>query len=246
MSSKELFTILDVVESTNNYAMGQVHAGLAVHGQTWFAREQWGGRGQRANKWLSSKDENLIMTVVLKPDKVFYNNIFLFNMVIASVCHQFFTSIGGGSTTLKWPNDIYSDDRKAGGVLIENIFMSNQWKWAVVGIGININQKIFAEESRKATSLKLITALTNDPVKLAQKLHLMILECMNEINQEKVDFYFEYYNQYLFKKNELVRLKKDNIIFTTKIKEVNKYGQLITTDVIERQFEHGEIKWMLD
>ena len=56
MIINETFTILDAVESTNNYAMAKAHAGLAAHGQAWFAREQWGGKGQRGNVWVSEKD----------------------------------------------------------------------------------------------------------------------------------------------------------------------------------------------
>ena len=95
MQENGLFTILDVVESTNNYAMGQVHAGLAAHGQAWFANEQWGGKGQRDKKWISAKGENIIMTIVLKPDKVFKGNQFLFSAFIAGVCHRFFSAIAG-------------------------------------------------------------------------------------------------------------------------------------------------------
>jgi BirA family biotin operon repressor/biotin-[acetyl-CoA-carboxylase] ligase len=49
MEQNELFSILDTVDSTNNYATGQVHAGLARHGEAWFAMNQFAGKGQRGN-----------------------------------------------------------------------------------------------------------------------------------------------------------------------------------------------------
>jgi hypothetical protein len=49
----------------------------------------------------------------------------------------------------------------------------------------------------------------------------------------------------LFKKNEVVRLKKDNIIFATTVKEVTANGLLFTTDLIDNFFDFGEVEWLL-
>ena len=245
MSQNQLFTILDDVESTNNYAMARIHAGLAVHGQAWYARLQWGGRGQREKNWISNKDENLILTIIIKPDKVIRNNIFFFNTIIACTCHQFFSALAGKDTSIKWPNDIYFNDRKAGGILIENVFRGNIWEWAVVGIGININQINFDTVSN-GTSLKNITNELYDPIELAKELHLMLLKNLNAVNVSSQAFYLNYYNTHLFKRNENVKFKKENIVFYSTIKEVNNKGQLITLDTMERQFNSGEIQLLLD
>ncbi len=238
-------TILDSVESTNNYAMAKLHAGLAVHGQAWFAREQWGGKGQRENKWLSQKDENLILTIILKPSKDFRNNLFFFNTLVACTCHQFFATFAGEGTFIKWPNDIYFNDRKAGGILIENIFNGKVWEWAILGIGININQTDFSSLNTKSTSLKNITRHFYNPIDLAKQLHLKILQNFEHVKESSLECYLEYYNKHLYKKEERVKLKKENIVFHTTIKGVNNAGQLMTSDTIERQFNSGEIKWLM-
>ena len=245
MIDNQTFTILDAVESTNNYAMAKAHEGLAVHGQAWFARDQWGGKGQRGNMWISDKDKNIIMTIILKPDKLFRTNMFLFNAVVACTCHQFFSNISGQKTYIKWPNDIYFNDRKAGGILIENIFSHREWLWAVIGIGLNVNQINFGPDNINATSLRTVCSQILDPIELAKKLHKLLLVNFKEVSNIEEDFYFNYYNKQLYKKNETVKLKKENIIFSTCIKEVNKQGQLITYDAFERQFNSGEIKWLL-
>ena len=245
MDQKQLFTILDDVESTNNYAMGKLHAGLAVHGEAWFARNQWGGRGQRENQWESNKDENLLLTIILKPDKVFRHNIFHFNIIVACICHEFLAKIAGKNTFIKWPNDLYFNDRKAGGILIENVFSGQQWEWAIVGIGININQTNFNLVNNR-TSLKSITNLHYNPIELAKVLHQKVIKNLEMIDYASQDSYLNYYNDHLFKKNETVKLKKDNIVFKSTIKEVNSQGQLVTFDTIERQFNSSEIKWVLE
>ena len=244
MRQNQLFTILDAVESTNNYAMAKVHEGLAVHGEAWFARDQWGGKGQRENKWLSAKDENIIMTMVVKPHRMFKNNMFLFNAVVASTCHQFFSEIAGEGTFIKWPNDIFFNDRKAGGILIENIIKGNDWPWAVVGIGINVNQLNFGIANEGATSLRNICNRFFDPIELARNLHFKLNKNIDDITEEAMGYYFSYYNMHLYKKGELVNLKKGNIVFSTSIKEVNTKGQLVTFDAMERHFSSGEIKWL--
>ena len=52
------------------------------------------------------------------------------------------------------------------------------------------------------------------------------------------------YNQYLFSLNKKVKLKKDNIVFETTVKGVTPYGQLITVDTLERQFDFDEVEWI--
>ena len=59
-----------------------------------------------------------------------------------------------GSVTIKWPNDIYFNDRKAGGILIENTYQGTNWTWAIVGIGININQTAFPKDLPNPVSVK--------------------------------------------------------------------------------------------
>lgn len=244
MQQNEIFTILYNVESTNNYAMQQVHAGLAKHGQAWYAHEQWGGKGQRGKLWKSSVGENVLLSIAIQPNAMFNVKPFLLSALVASVCRDCFAEIAGQYTKIKWPNDIYWRDRKAGGILIENIFKGKDWQWAIIGIGINVNQMVFDEQVGNATSLKIITENENNPILLARKIQKVILEKLKQINAIDLNFYLDSLNDFLFKKNETVYLKKDHAVFATKIIAINEYGQLLTEDVIERIFEVGEVEWV--
>ena len=241
---KDFFSILDSVDSSNNYAMGQVQAGLAKPGQAWFAKEQWAGRGQRGKIWKSARGENIILSIAVKPGKAFSAKPFLFNAMIAGVCHKFFFELAGSETKVKWPNDIYWRDRKTGGMLIENIYKGKEWLWAIIGIGININQEEFDEDTGRACSLKNITSQTYDPVMLAQLLHRAVIEKRAHTEESKFPELLQYYNDHLYKKNEPVMLKKENAVFQTTIRSVSEYGQLLTEDVTERAFDFGEVVWM--
>ena len=74
----------------------------------------------------------------------------------------------GEETKIKKPNDIYWRDRKAGGILIENIVRGTDWTWTVIGIGLNINQTQFSNEAGNPVSLKQITGKDWD-IKTMQK-----------------------------------------------------------------------------
>jgi BirA family transcriptional regulator, biotin operon repressor / biotin---[acetyl-CoA-carboxylase] ligase len=244
MQQNELFSILDTVESTNNYAMQQIHAGMAKNGQAWYAKEQFAGKGQRGKVWKSNASENVIMSIALQPNIIFTVKPFYLSALVASICRKCFAEIAGEQTKIKWPNDIYYNDRKAGGILIENIFKGKAWQWAIIGIGINVNQTIFDENIGNTTSLKIITDSEYDPILFARKIQEVLLYHLENIEANNLKFYLEDLNDHLYKKNESVHLKKDNAVFATKIIGVNEYGQLLTEDVMERKFEVGEVEWV--
>ena len=246
MDNYDLFVVLDEVESTNNYAMQQAHEGLAIPGQAWFANEQWGGKGQRGKKWVSKKGDNIIMSLIVKPSKLFTTNPFYLSVLVANICRQFIAAKTNLQTYVKWPNDILIDDRKAGGILIENIFKGKEWLWAVIGIGINVNQTNFESIENIAQSLKNATGKSYDPITLAKELHQIINTALNNIEKEDLKSMMEKLNEHLYKRNCFVTLKKDTAVFKTKIVAVNEYGQLLTADAVERIFNVGEVEWVRD
>ncbi len=246
MPETELFSILDSVDSTNNYAMAAVHAGLAKHGSAWFARDQTAGKGQRGRTWHSRPGQNVALSIVLTPESIFSANHFLLNVRVAELVHRFFSAKAGTDIFIKWPNDIYWRDRKAGGILIENVFADKTWKWAVAGIGLNINQAEFGKGLKNVTSLGLITGKEYDPADLAAGLHEAILKGFEKITQVDLQKSIAYYNDVLYLRNKTVKLKKDNASFSTTIKKVNDFGQLVTEDAIERTFNFGEVEWVIN
>ena len=245
MSDTAVFNHLGSVDSTNNYAMGMVHAGMAKHGEAWFADEQTAGKGQRGKHWMGKPGENIAMSIALYPLKLATSQQFQLSMATALACHQLFTQHGLDEIKIKWPNDLYWRDRKAGGILIENVFAGNQWKAAVVGTGININQTEFDQALKNPVSLKQITGKTIDVVQAAKDLHQLILNRFESLSSGENESFLQEYNQQLFGLNKTVRLKKDNAVFETTVKGVNAHGQLITVDSTERYWDFGELSWVI-
>ena len=238
------FIELQQVDSTNNYATALAHEGMAQHGTVVFAHEQTKGKGQRNKAWKSGKGVNIIMSAIVQPRPLPLSQAFLFSMATANALHRFFSPHAGSETKVKWPNDLYWRDRKAGGILIENIISGAEWNYAIVGIGININQVEFPGLKTKAVSLRQITGKEYDVRELAQELcrHLhqsyALLETFPHVIRDE-------YHQNLYKLNETVRLKKDSRSFDTTIKGVTPMGDLITYHTVEERFAVGEVEWVI-
>src|SRR5687768_10334996 len=115
------FIELQSVDSTNNYALGQIQKGLAGHGTCFFAHEQYSGKGQRGKTWATETGSNIIISIVLERPFLQPFRQFDLSGSVAVAIQDFFSNYAGPETKIKWPNDLYWRDRKAGGMLIENI-----------------------------------------------------------------------------------------------------------------------------
>ena len=141
---------LTTIPSTNIYAMDQVHQGLAISGSCYTADFQTAGKGQHGRVWESEKGQNLLSSYVLELKQLKTGKIWTpadqigFSAAIALGARAFFASLAGAETKIKKPNDIYYRDRKAGGILIENLVRGKDWTWTIIGIGMNINQGSFS------------------------------------------------------------------------------------------------------
>jgi len=250
------FIELQSIDSTNKYAMGLVHGnhlpdgqGEAQHGTVIFTHEQTAGKGQRGKNWVSEKDSNIALSVLLNPYPLSILDQFKLSICMAVSVYEFLFKYVGDETSIKWPNDLYWRDRKAGGILIENVVSSGKseaghWRWSVVGVGININQTIFPVEIPHAVSVKQIAGKDFPTVELAKELCSVIDKNYRELINGKFESFFNIYQANLYKKHEKVKLKKDNRVFETVIKGVSETGQLITQHSMEERFEVGEVVWI--
>lgn len=239
------FIELQQVDSTNNYATALVHEGMAQHGTVVFAHHQIKGKGQRDRAWQAQKDENITLSLVLQPWALAPSQMFLLSKATAVGLFRFFSKYAGHQTKVKWPNDLYWRDRKAGGILIENILSGTEWKYAIVGIGVNINQTKFPGLGKKAVSLRQITGNQYDVLALAKELVAELQVVYREMIQLPSHVAAQYHDN-LYKLNESVRLKKDSRVFDATIKGVSPLGQLITQSAVEEVFEVGDVEWITE
>lgn len=238
------FIELQQVESTNNYATGLVHEGMAQSGTAVFAHYQSAGKGQRRKTWQGEPGKNIAVSVILLSPPFPFSQSFSLSMAMAVATHHFLSAYTD-DIKIKWPNDLYWRDRKAGGILIENVLRGNGWKAAIIGIGLNINQTDFGEIATKAVSLKQITGQEHEPVFLAKELcnHLSKAYSLLATAPSQI---IETYKVNLYKLNESVRLKKDGRVFNAVVKGVSPQGELVVETATEEKFTVGGVEWIIE
>ena len=225
--------------------MNEARLGQTSDGAAYFALDQYQGKGQRDKTWNSKPGENIILSVVKDCSGLHLNNQFQLSVAVALACFDFFSAYAGDETRIKWPNDIYWRDRKAGGILIENMVKSDRWSKAIIGMGININQAAFDTIEGKPVSLKQITGKSFDPISLAKELCQHLENRFLVLENKPFDQLLSAYNDQLYKKDELVPFKRNNILFQAKVNGVDKDGQLLIMHGVEERIRFGELTWLL-
>jgi BirA family transcriptional regulator, biotin operon repressor / biotin---[acetyl-CoA-carboxylase] ligase len=164
---------LPVCESTNSEAQQLLNKNKATEGCVVLTDEQTKGRGQRGNSWEAAPHRNITMSVILSPTFLAVRQQFYLNTAVSLAVLDLLREYGAEQAQVKWPNDLYVEDKKLGGILIENTISRYKLQHAIVGIGLNINQVHFSLPT--ATSLASITGLQYELPELVARL-LELLE----------------------------------------------------------------------
>lgn len=143
---------LKETDSTNSDAHRHRHE--ASDFTVWAAEFQTAGRGQRGNSWESAKGENLTFSILFKPENFLSIRQFELSQVVALGVVDYLAA-KGIEAKIKWPNDIYVEDRKICGILIENVLSGATLSVCIAGIGVNLNQTVFRSDAPNPTSLLL-------------------------------------------------------------------------------------------
>ncbi len=149
---------LDSVDSTNNWL--KANADGRPNGFAVTARSQVAGRGQRGNSWESAPGRNVTMSMLLRPDRVDAARQFVISEAVAlgvvdTLRH--FLGSEASAVAVKWPNDIYWNDKKICGILIENVLRGREITQSVAGMGLNVNQTEFLSDAPNPVSMWQIT-----------------------------------------------------------------------------------------
>ncbi|WP_395052526.1 biotin--[acetyl-CoA-carboxylase] ligase [Flavobacterium sp.] len=200
---------LDAIDSTNDYLKELSRAKIVDNFTIVTTENQTKGKGQMGSVWKSEIGKNLTMSILIKDVLLNVNQIFDLNIAISLSVIEVLQEYSIPKLTIKWPNDIMSENKKIGGILIENSFKTDNKIESVVGIGLNVNQNHFLDLP-KASSLTLISSLEYDLVELISKIFLQIkFNCKNLI-ANKIDLLWEKYHQNLFKKGVPMPFEAEN------------------------------------
>lgn len=152
---------LDAIDSTNEFLKGLSNKQNLENFTVVSAETQTKGKGQMGATWTSEPSKNLIMSVLVKDFLEDIVQIFNLNVVVALAVVQVLENYKIPNLSIKWPNDIMSDNKKIGGILIENSIKSEGSIQSIVGLGLNVNQTNF-DMLPKASSLAAICSKVFD------------------------------------------------------------------------------------
>jgi BirA family biotin operon repressor/biotin-[acetyl-CoA-carboxylase] ligase len=144
----------DSLLSTNTEAANQALQG-AAEGLCVVAREQTKGRGREGRAWSSLRDAGLYFSMVLRP-RFSLSGWPMITLMAAVAVHRALQDAFNLQADIKWPNDIYANEKKLCGILAETV--ETNWGRAVIlGIGINLDDRNLPSELKEtATSLRAL------------------------------------------------------------------------------------------
>ena len=191
-------------DSTNIQAKRMGDQG-APHGTLAAAGQQTAGKGRRGRTWESPADQNIYMSLLLRPEIAPVKAPML-TLVMAYPAAMALRECTGLDVQIKWPNDLVLNKKKICGILTEMGTEFMEIKYVVIGTGINVNQEEFPEELRKtATSLYLETGKKYHRSRIIER----ILEALEEyygifVKTEDMSALLEEYNEKLVNQGQEV------------------------------------------
>lgn len=157
-----------VVDSTNTQLLAAAAAG-APEGTLYIADEQTAGRGRGGHSWHSAPGDGVYLSVLIKPSLRLREGLLL-SLATGLAAQAAILASSCVHADIRWPNDLMVGQQKVGGILVETAAGSGDdapLRYAVIGIGINLNQESFPMELYPlATSLRLVCAKPQDRLAL--------------------------------------------------------------------------------
>ena len=234
--------------STNELLKSLAEKEPLPEGYTVMAVAQTAGRGQIGASWESQPGQNLTFSLLLRPDFLKADKMFMVSKVVALALTDYLASTGG-IFKIKWPNDIYHFDSKICGVLIENQLMGSQIVYSIIGIGLNVNQEAFISDAPNPISMFNIFDrkfdLNEELSKLLEQIGIWY-QLLADGWDDKIN---EAYLSRLYRKGELCNfVTPAGERFSGQIENVEPNGRLtIDSNGEKRYFWFKEVSfWKLD
>jgi BirA family transcriptional regulator, biotin operon repressor / biotin---[acetyl-CoA-carboxylase] ligase len=229
--------------STNEIAHDLLSS-AAAEGTVVICDDQFAGKGQAGNQWRSKKGENLTFSLILRPVFLKPNEQFLITVALSLAIKDMLEEFLPGEVQIKWPNDIFFDNRKIAGLLIENVLRGNYFDSCIAGIGLNVNQLEFPQEI-EATSLALISKQQYSLNTILNKLLASIASFYQELQQGRGKWLEQHYYQGLLGMGEERKFIAGGKEFLGVIEGTDKYGRLLVRKGSEvLVFQHKEVQML--
>jgi BirA family biotin operon repressor/biotin-[acetyl-CoA-carboxylase] ligase len=213
------------VSSTNSIAAAMLKEQAPAEGTVITASYQESGRGQPGNSWESESGKNLIMSVILYPVMVRPADQFIISRMVSLAVHDVVSKYTKNAS-IKWPNDIYVNNDKIAGILIENSIIGETLSSSVAGIGLNVNQVVFRSGAPNPVSLKQVTGTTHNLKAVKEEMMAALDRRYAMVSSGETAVLENEYQQLLYRAGEWHRYSDDNGEFEGMIERVMTDGML--------------------
>ncbi len=217
---------LDAIDSTNRFLKALSAQESRENFTVVSTESQTQGKGQRGSGWSSEKGKNLTFSVLYNQKAEQLTSLFTLNILVALSVVEALKTFSNLNFSIKWPNDILSENKKIGGILIENTFKNFGEVQSIIGIGLNINQSQF-ENLPQASSLFLLENQLLDKEGLLISIVNKLETNLKRLPQIGETHFWNAYHQVLFKKDVVSAFESTSgKRFVGKIQKVTQEGKL--------------------
>ncbi len=205
------------------------------------AEYQTAGKGCGSNSWESERGKNLTFSMLIHPEGIPANEQFHITEVVSVALCETLETYMKDRAEIKWPNDIYVGDRKICGILIENRLQGSVIKDSIIGIGLNVNQRVFLSDAPNPVSLYQLTGQETDRDALLK----CFLEAFERVSQCKTSCFD--YRERLFKRGKDSLYEDKTSRFTARLMDVLPDGRLLLVDQEgrERLYAFKEVQFVI-
>lgn len=236
---------LEQTDSTNRYLHDMNITGSDVMTVA-VAGYQTAGKGQGTNTWESEEGKNLLVSIMLCHLPVEPVRQFLLSEAGALAVGKALSSYTSG-ITLKWPNDIYWNDCKISGTLIETAVGGQEIRRCIFGIGVNVNQQVFRSDAPNPVSLCQIVGHELPVENVLQRVLGGMEQEMAYIAAGEYEKVSKRYHDMLYRREGLHQYRDKDGVFEAAIREVEDSGHLVLADKCGRirRYAFKEVEFVL-
>lgn len=230
--------------STNQYLQQLIQQNECFEGLCIRTDFQSKGKGQHGNQWESEPDTNLTFSIALCPDFLPPVEQFVLSQLVAVAIKKVLDRYTA-DIAVKWPNDIYWQEKKLGGILIENSLLGSQIEFSIIGIGLNINQREFRSDAPNPVSLYQILGKEVDVELLFSQLLDSVFEYYRALSGGAADEIRKEYSNTLYRREGLHPFADEKGKFRARIESVSPDGRinLVTESDEKRSYYFKEVSF---
>lgn len=207
---------------------------------------QTAGRGQAGNSWESAAGNNLLFALLLHPAAIAADAQFILSQITAlSLCETLLLHADG--FTIKWPNDIYWENSKISGTLIENSLSGRRIDDCLIGVGVNINQTAFCSDAPNPISLRQITGKEHERVFILAEIIRRFKRYYSLLQKGETQSIASAYMNLLYRREGCHLYQDLNGVFSARIEGVEPSGHLLLAlpDGQTRRYAFKEVKFLI-